>query len=397
MVHGIREYFWFGTGIHYALEKYYHPGLKHDPEVTWTEWFETQWNGGLITEDELPEYIDRHPVEKAVEVPLTGFQEDEGRTRMVRRYKIEGLRDILPDPDPDHFAEVKDLGQGMMRFYKTYAEANDHFTVISTEHNFSVPILDPSGEVMYAQDTRTMPEDWEFTKDKENIYGPIMVDMPQGIMKQVHARGRQDLLIQDQESGRFGIQDYKTTSKLDDDYFRHLELDEQCTTYLWAAEMEAKMHDLEYKECDYITYQAMLKNYPKPPTITSRGMPSISRADESCTAEMWEATINSNSAWKDMFARDEKWQNYYTWLLEIGDKRFVHRKDVWRNRVQRKNAGMRLYFEAMDMLNNPSLYPNPTKNYGCLNCTFRAPCIAAEDGSDYESMLQDGYQPNWDR
>jgi hypothetical protein len=398
MVHGIRDYFWFGTGIHYALEHYYHPGLKEDPEVTFATWFDLQWNGGLITEDELPNFVDRHPVltgNHKVEIDLADMKAIEAS---IPIYKVQGLLDILPNPDVDLFMNYRDLGIGMMKFYKTYAEINDNFVVIATEHDFSVPILDPSTDgVMYALDTRTPPGNWEPDYTVENIYGPLMRGHHTGILKQVHARGRQDLLIQDQQSGRFGIQDYKTTSRLDDDYFRHLELDEQCTTYLWAAEREATMHDLEYRECDYITYQAMLKAYPKPPTITTRGIPSISRADESCTAKMFEDTINSNPAWKEMFARDEKWQNYYTWLLEIGDKRFIDRKDVWRNRTQRKNAGLRLYYEAMDMLNSPALYPNPTKTYGCLNCIFRAPCIAAEDGSDYESMLQDGYEPNWDR
>jgi hypothetical protein len=49
------------------------------------------------------------------------------------------------------------------------------------------------------------------------------------------------------------------------------------------------------------------------------------------------------------------------------------------------------------MLNDPVPYPNPTKNYGCLNCVFRGPCIAAESGDDYAAMLEDGFMPNWDR
>lgn len=98
-----------------------------------------------------------------------------------------------------------------------------------------------------------------------------------------------------------------------------------------------------------------------------------------------------------VFDNNIKWQNYYEWLLEIGDRRFIDRRDIRRNWAQKRNMGTRVYAEALDMLESPALYPNPTKNYGCLNCVFRAPCIAAEDGSDYEAILADGYLPNWDR
>jgi PD-(D/E)XK nuclease superfamily len=385
MVHGIRINLWFGAGIHKALEAYYNTGLKKDPEIAFISWFDLEWNGGRIHESELPEYVDRNPMRYA-----------DGSL------KIEGLRDLLPSPDEELFMQHKELGIGMMRFYKNYAAREDNFSVIGTEHNFSVPILKPDGQPLYMVDTRVMPEGWE-PSNEENVFGPLMRRKPatitssEGWLKQVHARGRQDLLIQDNESGRYGIIDYKTTSRLDDDYFRHLELDEQCTTYLTLGEVEAKLYDLEYNELDFIIYQAMLKAYPKPPTITSRGFPSIDRQSESPTAKMFEECINSNPAWRSMYDHDVKWQNYYTWLLELGDKRFVHRKDVWRNRIQRRNAGVRLYYETLDMLNNPVPYPNPSKNYGCLNCIFRAPCIAVEDGSDFEAILADGYMQNWDR
>src|SRR5205814_4275874 len=34
-VHGVTVPLWFGTGIHYALEKYYNPSLREDPETVW--------------------------------------------------------------------------------------------------------------------------------------------------------------------------------------------------------------------------------------------------------------------------------------------------------------------------------------------------------------------------
>src|SRR6266576_2236588 len=351
-VHGIRTNLWFGTGIHYALERYYNPILREDPEITFRAWFRLEWEGGQVTEDEVHKFVDREPERRA-----------------DNSWHITGLRDMLPSPDEEAFLELEDIGCGMMRFYKDYSRENDNFTVIATEHEFSMPVLKPDGSPLYMIDRRTMPEGWEPNPLDGNEFGPLMrrsvTREPYGpaenvIEKQVHARGRMDMIKQDNDSGLFGIQDYKTTSRLDDDYYRHQEIDEQCTTYLWAGEIEAKLHGLEYTELDYITYQAMLKKYPKPPTITSRGMPSIDRQNESTTAAMFAETLDVTGL-RTMYEHKQDWQNYYEWLLELGDRRFVDRKDIRRNKHQKHNMGVRLYYETLDMLNDPVAYPNPTK------------------------------------
>jgi hypothetical protein len=107
-------------------------------------------------------------------------------------------------------------------------------------------------------------------------------------MKEVHARGRQDTIVQDLDTGQYGILEHKTTARLDEDYFRHIELDEQCTTYMYAAEREAEIYDLEYRNVDFIIYNALWKKYPKEPTILGSGKPSIDRQKEMTTARLFE-------------------------------------------------------------------------------------------------------------
>jgi len=387
-VHGVRENLWFGAGIHYALERYYQP-LREDPEVTFETWFNLEWSGGLVAGDELQHYTDRQP-----EPVLSNYN----------AYRIRGLDELLPAPDYDRFMELLDLGKGMMRYYKEYAEANDDFTVIATEHDFSVPILNSDGNALYMIDKRDMPSDWE-PNAKENVFGPLMyedqIEDEHGLLdvlyKQCHARGRMDLILREHEHGRYGIKDYKTASRVDEDYFRHLDLDEQCTTYLTLGEVEAKVYDLPYKVLEFIQYEALLKGYPKPPTILRSGMPSLNRQTEYTTAEMFATVIKSNPVWESVFNHDEKMQSYYEWLVETEDTRFINRKEKWRNQAQRQNARIRLYYESIDMLSDPVLYPTPRKEYGCLNCAFRTPCLQAEDGSDYLSTLEMGYEPNFDR
>ena len=166
-VHGIREPLWFGTGIHHALQQYYSP-LREDPVIAWETWFNTQWNGGLVTKDEVKEYGDREPQYSP--------EHD--------AYFIVGLDELLPNPDYDHFMELLDLGKGMMKFYKEYAAANDNFTVIATEHDFSVPILDLEGNPLYMVDKRQMPDSWEPDLDTENAFGPLMREVSVGAGEQ---------------------------------------------------------------------------------------------------------------------------------------------------------------------------------------------------------------------
>jgi hypothetical protein len=98
-----------------------------------------------------------------------------------------------------------------------------------------------------------------------------------------------------------------------------------------------------------------------------------------------------------IFDKDPKMQSYYEWLIESENTRFINTKPMWRNNSQRINARIRLYFESLDMLGDPVPYPNPRKEYNCLNCIFRTACLQAEDGSDYVATLEAGFQPNFDR
>lgn len=387
-VHGIREPLWFGTGIHHALERYYNPRLQEDPVIAWQTWFDLQWNGGIVRQSELKEFRDHDPEIVPEKNPPPDAE---------RLYRVKGLRDILFDPDPDHFAELRDTGSGMMEFYKGWAPENDNFTVVATEHEFSIPILTPEGEPLYMVDTRELPENHVLDFSAENIYGPLILSgAGTRFMKQVHARGRMDLIVQDNETGKYGILDFKSTARLDEDYFRHVDLDPQISSYLSLGQVEAMMHDFPYKDLEFCIYRAILKNYPKPPTILQSGFLSVARSTESTTAAMFEQAVTDLNL-QDWYASDEKAQSYLTWLMQQGDKRFIDSQVVLRNKHERAMALSYLYYEAVDMLSDPRLYPNPRKEYLCLNCIFRGPCIAANSGQDWKAILEDGYMPNYDR
>jgi hypothetical protein len=93
----------------------------------------------------------------------------------------------------------------------------------------------------------------------------------------------------------------------------------------------------------------------------------------------------------------EKQQNYIDWLKDVGDEQFIIRKTARRNRHQIASAGERLYLESLDMLATPNIYPNISNDFRCMRCQFRPPCIAKEDGGDWQQLLRDNYSSARDR
>src|SRR4051812_15501123 len=60
-IHGVNTNFWFGTGIHWALEQYYNPILSRDPVEAWKTWFDIQWRGGIVGSEWLSRVYDLKP------------------------------------------------------------------------------------------------------------------------------------------------------------------------------------------------------------------------------------------------------------------------------------------------------------------------------------------------
>lgn len=395
-IHGINLPMFFGTGIHYALEQFYQPGFRRDPVEVFKTWFNIQWRGGTVTEDWLDKVYDLKPKSLGQshhpDCPMTNVREEDRTActchslenelglggRDPELFTVRGLEDILPDPDHNEWEDLLDLGIGMLEYYKQYSEINDDFEVIVAEHDFSVPIWDFDNNcILRAVDRRL---------DSPN-YGKEL---------EVHARGRQDG-IWVRPNGKLGIIDHKTASRWGEDELVKLESDEQTTHYLWAAEVEAQYYDLPHKgqALEEVIYNVLRKVYPKPPTELRNGMFSTDRQNESTTYPLLMEWINSHMPGVPL---NEKQKGYIEYLKEIGDENFIIRKFVRRNRHQLRNAGHRLYLETLDML-SPKLriYPNISNSFKCLGCAFRAPCMAKEDGGDWEELIRVNYTVNKDR
>lgn len=359
-INGINIPPWFGTGIHYSLEMYYDPMLQRDPVESFRTWYQLQWDGGVVTKDWLERTYDNDPKY------LTSTD----------TYRIRGLREMLPflEDVQEEIEKHYELGVGMMEFYKDWAERNDDFVCVAAESVYSIPLGFES------VDRR---------EDSPN-YGQRL---------EVHARGKRDAIIYFPEQDKYGIIDHKTAARIGDEFTAKLEKDEQCSNYLWATMREAELYDLPWagKMVDRILYTMLWKRYPQPPTITQHGWPSIAK-DQGTTAELFQETVVGNPQYEAWFKSNPKAQAYYTYLCELGEDQYILREPVTRNSYEIESTGIHLQMIAQEMLGeNLRIYPNPTAEFRCVQCAFRAPCIAADDGSDWVGMLADGYESNPDR
>lgn len=372
-IYGISFPMWFGTGMHLALELFYDPEFARNPVESFRTWWEYQTKGGFISSHEMEMGFGKG-------LPVTWHGDiAEG---VVNTYRVTGLLDLLPDPSLEELEAHLELGVGMLTFYKEYAAVHDNFAVIAAEHDFSIPL----GYV-----------------NQHGAFFPAKSEFDPESFKPVHYRGRLDVIIQDLETGRYGVMDHKTAAKAEgEQYIRKLEKDEQVTSYMWAAEREAEMYDLEYKKIDFTLYNTLWKGFPRSPGITTatknfpQGRPSIDR-NQMTTAPLWYAAVKERGLdwWVET---DEKAQAYAQYLLDAGDDMFLRRDLVRRNRYEIESCGSRILDEVHDMLApDIRVYPNPTSNYRCLGCAFRNPCVAKDDGGDWQQMIEDGYESNYDR
>ena len=382
-IHGVNTDLWFGTGIHWALEQYYAPGqaIRRDPVEAWLTWYDVQWRGGTVGTEWLDKVYDLNPRPVPPNTPeyLAQFGDKPIEFDTMDLWVVRGLEDILPDADGDKYEELRELGLRMMTFYKQYAEANDAFEVLVVEHDFSIPIWDYENDcILTATDLR----------EHSPNYGKKL---------EVHNRGRMDA-IWSKPNGKLGVIDHKTSSRIDEDFFEKLDTDEQVTSYLYAAEVEATYYGLPYageamEEC---IYNVLRKAFPQPPTVVRGGLFSIDRKAESCTYDMLTSWMQENDVTYESLP--EKHQFYVDWLQEVGAEQFIIRKQVRRNRHQLQAAGYTLYQQAMDMLvPDVRIYRNMSNDFKCLGCQFRAPCLAKDDGGDWEQLINDNYTRTRDR
>lgn len=321
----------FGTAIHVGLQTYYDPR-------TWS------WPRDVVTLAALQTFSTVNWQ------ALTRFQE------------LTGNYDELMRVD---FLEREKLGLGMLNNYFAYANANDKFVPIYVEVEFEVPIPVPSWSWL------DLPPRFACRDGNLTFCGcPVVY------------QGRIDLVVQD-ELGHYWLDDHKTTAQIRADVVTHLEMDEQMKSYVWAIQRQIGI------PIRGAIYNELYKGIPEPPPenkVQRKGRWYSVNMSQDTSYELYKKTVMEGDPNAYAAGLYDEFLNY---LLQLGNKYF-RRTQVMYNDFELEFLGYQICLEAIDMLSNPLIYPNPSR-FKCGYCMFRTPCLANMDGSGEDFVLKEMY------
>jgi hypothetical protein len=261
-----------------------------------------------------------------------------------------GYVDIDTEAD---FKEREDLGLGMLNAYFGWQMGIDEFEPTHVEIDFEVPIITPDDEEYICE-----CHGW-----------PVVY------------QGRLDGIVRD-KFGWYWILEHKTAAQFGPT--EHLQLDEQTGSYAWAL---MQMLGLRVQG---VIYNEAVKKVAHPPKELLRGQNGRGFSVNKQQDTTYEIAVQALSeAGEDLTHPD-----YVSFLeyLKLQGNKFFRRTQVHRNLYELEDQGRRIFWEARDMINPDTVpYPNPSR-FNCMMCSFRQPCIAMNDGSDYEFLLDEDYR-----
>ena len=256
------------------------------------------------------------------------------------------------------FEETIDLGLQMLLGYVRWANTADESKnlgfkeVLFTEREFIVPIPDSSsGEPYRFEDAEGTP--WE-----------------------IWLVGRIDLVVRDFKD-KIWVLDHKTSKdKLNPE---HLVLDDQMTLYPWA------LQQIIHQEVEGCYYNVLRKKLPTVPQVLVSGKGLSKAKSIDTTYDVYLRAIEENGF-------DPADYEEILHILSNKPNTFFEREKVFRNQHELETAGRMLLLEAIDMLNAPFIYTNPT--WDCIwKCDYRQLCIATNRGDDVDFLKNALFQP----
>jgi hypothetical protein len=183
--------------------------------------------------------------------------------------------------------------------------------------------------------------------------------------------------------GSWWIKEIKTAKKMD---IGKLDTDPQITGYCLAAERHYH-HDIAG-----VIYLQFRKAVPQVPPLLKSGEDfSTDLAKLHTTYDVYRRSVFER--FNDIPDRYEAILDKLRDLETFEGNGFIRIDRVERNQHQIDAESPKLAWEAADMMNpDLPLYPNPT--YMCdTDCDFKAACLAMDDGSDWEGILEDEFEP----
>ncbi|MCJ2520507.1 MAG: PD-(D/E)XK nuclease family protein [Candidatus Thermoplasmatota archaeon] len=257
---------------------------------------------------------------------------------------------------PDGWREELDLALGMLDYYLVWLEGRDP---LKTYWINGKPQVEVHWEIEIPWDENS-PFAWRLDPGDTIVH-----------------RGRFDRVVID-EHGRLWIVEYKSAKRFE---VLHFETDGQCSTYSWSGSC---LYD---QEISGIIYQQHRKDVPdEPKFLKSSGKYSTNKSQLTTSRLYRKALINLYGDIDIVPSDNIKMLNLlHEQETEDSDK-FVRRDRIERSPQQIQAEGAKILLELEDLVNDElPLYPSPTRD--CSYCPFVGPCVAFDDGSDWEELL----------
>lgn len=332
----VREPLDRGTEIHAGLERWYDPKL---------------WNGTVGAREAMA---------------LIAFQNSWKKHRDT--YEEAGL--LSEDVLNDHLA-WKELGQEMIKGYVLWSKTRDfNMTPVYTEIEFEVPITVSS--------SFTLPD--QFGIMVASGEQPALTYQGSPVVYQ----GRIDLIFQD-DDGNYWLVDHKTVGPRgwNEESYEFLIRDEQCKSYAWAIQKQLGI------KVRGVIYNELYKGAPAPPkrlNTPRKGLSYSTNRQQDTTFDLALETFKANDR---EALKAGLYDDYLTYLKE-GGREYFRRNRVTYTPQMLEILGDQICDEAIDMISNPRIYPNPSK-FSCRWCDYKTPCEALLDGQPIDWMKDTMY------
>lgn len=368
--------FWFGSGIHFAMEDYH--GWNHfgDPRRAFKAYYDA------FDSDTLPENA---PMMYDLGIGMLNYYL-EWYPRHNKEYGLETIwfndkMEVVPAGTEGAHPAVEQqffLNLGIVVVVDKQTEqilCEYDIDMESTESSTFPQIMRTQG---FNFDNPETPEEQIFYRDAVDSSWIEVELVP------MYYHGTFDRLVVDR-LGRWWILDYKTAKGADTN---KLATDDQISAYLWAAEQW-----FGHPIYGFI-YLQLTKDVPHPPKRLKNGEMSVDKKQKTTYALAREEIIKE-------YGSVAKAPNKYVEFLNIlaekempeGD-RFIRWDFVTRTQNQKIATYNNIMGEVRIMINpNLYLFPNPTRD--CIwDCPLRDICLAYDDAryDEVEYTLQSEYE-----
>lgn len=301
------------------------------------------------------------------------------------------LKDVNQwDAQKERWGELKLLGIEMLNYYVTWTaegKYDEEWEPVYTEIEFEIPI--PVDKHMFNRLLQKRlvgfipPEGYAEFEDNppypfaalpiEGLYDELYLHIwhPQAYQYiPVYYQGRIDLIFRNKVTGKLWIVDHKTAAQFGSTLW--FELDTQTRSYAWACK---KVLGLDIHG---VMFNRMRKKAPEKPDWLEKSGRLSKNMQQKTTPELYRAEIKR---------RGLNPADYEDFLSRFEGQEYVQRLDCLVAPDTLQMTEHVIVMEAIDMLDDPFIYPNPGM-FNCSNCKFFPACQAKHDGLDDMWVLE---------